>query len=286
MREDGYLLLRNLLDGARLEQLAEDIASAMQDLGWLGEGAPAVMAPALGPYCDYGSVEFGRGYAELQRMEAFHRVAFEPALRRVMTTFVGDDVFVHPMKVGRLIWPASLGHHLGLRAHQDYLVLRTQDMFVTWIPFTDCDRELGGLAIKRGAQNQGVLEPADVDDSDPEWVTADYRAGDVLVFHCLSTHAALPNRTGHMRFSGDFRWQPADVPVPRGVLVYPHEYPRVPDNAELSRDWQSTEWISYPDGLTIIENPGSGDITEIPPSRFVNVPAKPPAYRGVAAPRY
>ena len=42
-----------------------------------------------------------------------------------------------------------------------------------------------------------------------------YQPGDVIIFHCLTPHAALPNTSPALRLSGDFRWQRPDQPAPR-----------------------------------------------------------------------
>jgi len=44
------------------------------------------------------------------------------------------------------------------------------------------------------------------------WMTADYRAGDLLVFHNLMIHWALPNRSDKIRLSIDNRCAPAHAP--------------------------------------------------------------------------
>jgi len=44
-----------------------------------------------------------------------------------------------------------------------------------------------------------------------------YRLRDVIIFHCLTPHAALPNTGSVLRLSGDFRWQLADRPAPTEV---------------------------------------------------------------------
>ena len=42
------------------------------------------------------------------------------------------------------------------------------------------------------------------------WSTADYKAGDVLFFNCLTVHRACPNVSGDLiRLSADYRYQPA-----------------------------------------------------------------------------
>jgi hypothetical protein len=86
------------------------------------------------------------------------------------------------------------------------------------------------------------------------------------VFHCLTTHAALPNREARMRFSGEYRWQLADQPAPRRLVLGPqgHEigsrmFGRLP--------W----WRSVAGGLTLFDDAGVDAAPRLPapPSRFV-----------------
>ena len=44
------------------------------------------------------------------------------------------------------------------------------------------------------------------------WLTADYRPGDLLVFHSLMIHRALPNTSDRIRLSLDTRYQPLSEP--------------------------------------------------------------------------
>jgi hypothetical protein len=99
------------------------------------------------------------------------------------------------------------------------------------------------------------------------WVTTDYQAGDVIVFHCLTTHAALPNRERRMRFSAEYRWQLADQPAPRRLVIGPH-------GREIgSRLFASTSWWHpVAPGLTLFDDDGVGApaMLPAPPSRFVD----------------
>ena len=98
------------------------------------------------------------------------------------------------------------------------------------------------------------------------WVTTDYQAGDVLVFHCLTTHAALPNREARMRFSAEYRWQLADQPAPRRLVIGPHGH-------EIgSRLFARTTWWQPVAGrLTLFDDSGTvgTPMLPAPPSRFV-----------------
>jgi hypothetical protein len=94
----------------------------------------------------------------------------------------------------------------------------------------DIDQEVGGLAIAPGIHRQGLLDHVEADgvfsyifrgrkqmgiplESVPQpWLTADYHAGDLLVFHNLMVHWALPNRSDRIRLSIDNRCQPVNAP--------------------------------------------------------------------------
>ena len=49
--------------------------------------------------------------------------------------------------------------------------------------------------------------------SETGWAAASCQPGDVLIFHCLTPHAALPNTGSALPISGDFRWQIPDHPA-------------------------------------------------------------------------
>jgi ectoine hydroxylase-related dioxygenase (phytanoyl-CoA dioxygenase family) len=80
-------------------------------------------------------------------------------------------------------------------------------MLTTWMPLTDIPIALGGLAVRPGGHRHGPQRPRPLAGTERGWATTDYRAGDVIIFHCLTPHAALPNLTDRLRLSADFRWQ-------------------------------------------------------------------------------
>jgi hypothetical protein len=97
-------------------------------------------------------------------------------------------------------------------------------------------------------------------------VTTDYQAGDVLVFHCLTTHAALPNLTDRLRISAEYRWQLADQPAPRRVILGARGQ-EIGSRLFGGTDW----WRSVLPGLTLFDDGGEGVPPRLPPapSRFV-----------------
>lgn len=269
--EEGYIFFRGLLDPAPIRELALDILAALQEEGWLRDGHPPEEAPLEPPARDFKNAGFFGGYIALQRLEYFHALAHQPALRAVMRDLIGADAFPHPRKIGRLVWPVRLGTTPGIYAHQDFVVEGVPDMFTSWIPFVDCPRELGGLAILPGSQNEGVVARLHrVNPEDERWATTDYQVGDVLIFHCLTAHAALPNRTERLRLSGDYRWQTTAQEIPADALL-PHLYGTVPGWSELSQGWSSTRWIEAPAQVRTVDRAG-GELPDFSASQFVRIP--------------
>jgi hypothetical protein len=95
----------------------------------------------------------------------------------------------------------------------------------------EIDSEVGGLALAVGSHRQGLRAHCEQQGvlsyqmkgrtqrgvaleaiSEP-WCTTDYRPGDLLVFHSLMLHRALPNVSDRIRLSLDARCQPATTPV-------------------------------------------------------------------------
>ncbi|WP_158075681.1 phytanoyl-CoA dioxygenase family protein [Actinokineospora bangkokensis] len=273
--EDGYVFLRGLLEPGPIRKTAHQVLAALQAEGWLSPDAEPAEAELLPPARDFKNANFVPGYARVQKVEGLHSLPHQPALTAVLRALVGDDVFCHPRKVARLVWPTGMGTTPGLYVHQDFVVEGVADMFTTWVPFVDCPPELGGLAVLTGSQNQGVAPRFDhVDQDDDRWATTSYRVGDVLLFHCLTAHGALPNRTSRLRLSADYRWQSAATPVPADALR-PHLFGALPDWDELSAGWAEPGWVTPPAGVRTVERTG-GEAASVPPSRFVTVPEQSP----------
>ena len=89
----------------------------------------------------------------------------------------------------------------------------------------------------------------------------------MIIFHCLTPHAALPN-TGHqLRLSADFRWQQPGSPAPSEMILGPAGRSFELFSRLLGREpW----WEPVPAGLTLRPH---GELTGRPPgpSQFFTV---------------
>lgn len=264
---DGYLLLRGLLPAEAVLAVRAAVTGALAGVGWLADGThplDAVPGPGFQPEQAAITDEYFSGYEAVQRLQAFHELAHDPALVAMAAGLLGVEpgaVLVHPRKIFRASPP---GDALRTPAHQDHrLIQGTVDVLTMWIPLGDCPVQLGGLAVLAGSAGEGlrpirpapgvggvVIDGEDALEQDPRWRHAPMAAGDVLLFHALTVHEARPNRTDRLRLSVDFRYQRATDPVAEGSLK-PHWFPRLPDHDELCRGWTSTAAVAVPPGVAV-----------------------------------
>ncbi len=264
---DGYVFARGLLDPDQVRAVGTTGLGYLQEAGWLAPGGdPVVAAPQRPIRAVRMRDAFGDpGYRRIVADPGFNAIPFTSPLADLMAQILGPQGFCYPLKIPRVVYPSRMvPRQPGNFVHKDYGSV--QDMFTCWVPLGDVAHTLGGLAVLPGSHHTSHVSPAPLRRLEPGWLTTDYRAGDVLVFHCLTTHAALPNREGRMRFSGEFRWQLADQPAPRRMVIGPNG--REIGSLMFGRTpW----WRSVTRGLVLSDAGGvdEGAVLPAPPSRFV-----------------
>ncbi|GLZ12644.1 hypothetical protein Acsp04_28790 [Actinomadura sp. NBRC 104425] len=283
LREDGYVYLPGTLDPAKVEAVAADLRAAMYRVGWLDDpGTTRVKSRDR----RFTHESMAREYAALQSVESFHRLAHDPILMDLTSELLGGRVFSHPAHVCRISFPVDGPADFLTRPHQDFVVLHVAtDVLTVWFPFTPCSAEHQGLCVLTGSHREGFLLPdpdmggrrplyVRVDPDDPRWATAEYRLGDIVIFHSLTVHGSRPNRSDRVRVSADVRYQLPTDPI-RPEFLHPHGWPSTPDWPELTHGWSSLEWISTPE-VPRIPPPPDMEYLEIlrslnpPPSRLLS----------------
>lgn len=266
--EDGYVFMGGLLDPDTVSEVGRAGLATLQRAGWTE------------PLCDpltarpQGRVRAVRmrdalsdpGYRRLLADPGFNRIPFVSPLADLMAQILGPAGFCYPLKLPRIVYPATrVPRQPGNTVHKDYGAV--QDMFTCWVPLGPVPVSLGGLALLPASQHTTRVRHMPLERLERGWVTTDYEPGDVLVLHCLTTHAALPNREDRMRFSAEFRWQLADQPAPRRMVVGPQ------GNEIGARLFAGTSWWrSVLPGLSLFDDwtsPGHMALPA-PPSRFVS----------------
>jgi ectoine hydroxylase-related dioxygenase (phytanoyl-CoA dioxygenase family) len=145
-------------------------------------------------------------------------------------------------------WVRSVGRGHGTPPHYDivYMGRGTWNLWTVWTPIGDVTWDQGGLMVIPGTHKHERLlngyAKRDVDtycltkpgtgwnspgsegwlSHDPvgvrrglkaPWHSAEYRAGDVVVFSTVLVHGGLDNQSDRIRLSTDSRYQPASEPA-------------------------------------------------------------------------
>jgi Phytanoyl-CoA dioxygenase (PhyH) len=240
----GYLLVRGLLPSEDVNQLLHEILQIVGVAGWLIPGYDLVERVAnQSAICGDSDSSFNLVYEKVFGLESFHALAHHPALQQVMKLLVGPRLLIHPKPIGRLIFPNC--DRFVIHAHQDHQsIAGDPESFTAWIPLHNCPAELGPLRILEGSHRYGLQG------IDPEtgiipkgtarggdWVGGQINAGDVLIFHSLTVHAASPNVSKQLRISLDCRFQDYDRALDPANLVFP---------GSSNRSWEATysDWRS------------------------------------------
>ena len=211
--DDGYLFFRGLLPAAAMRAAADGVLAELHRGGWVDDrDIPSGRRRALNSREALDDPAFRAAIAG----PAFNQIPYLARLRSLVRMILGPRAFSYPAKVLRAVYPERpTGVARGRHVHQDYSVSGVQDMLTTWVPLMEIPVQLGGLGVRPGSHLGPPLRPRVLGQGERGWATTDYRAGDVLIFHCLTSHAALPNRGTSLRLSGDFRWQRPDEPACR-----------------------------------------------------------------------
>jgi hypothetical protein len=217
IRSKGYALIRGVLPQEAVNSLLIEVTQVLYAEGWLLPEHDAMERVVnMSAACGDPDPAFKRVYQQIFNLEVFHALPHHPSLQRVMKMLVGDRLLIHPKPIGRLIFPHC--ERLVVHAHQDYQFMGGDpEFFTAWIPLHDCPINVGPLQVLEGSHHFGfqkhnkenlhVPEIPVGREAGDEWVCGQINAGDVLIFHSLTVHAASPNLSKQLRFSLDCRFQ-------------------------------------------------------------------------------
>jgi hypothetical protein len=219
LAEDGYLFLRALLPPGDVNAAYDSVRAELSLGSWTdGDGRPAGPQRAVTIRDALTDPSFRAALAS----RGLNRLPYLPRLRELVRLILGPTAFCYPVKVLRTVYPEQPYQITkGRYIHQDFAVSGVQDMLTTWLPLMDIPPQLGGLAVLPGSHLSPPARPRLLRADARGWATTSYRPGDVLLFHCLTSHAALPNHADRLRISTDVRWQAADQPAPAEMVLGP-----------------------------------------------------------------
>ena len=224
LAEHGYLLLRGALNRDLVQRVRDDLIAVLHECNILeSPAAPPIWSGGPPPTEE----EYMAYYERAVQLDSFNRLAESAEVRAVMEAIHDGPVQVWEQRLLRIIPPDPDGAApLGVGAHQDgspQLGYLTQDFCTAWVPLTDIDDRLGGLAVVPCSHRGGVraqtgsassslrtakTQTFEAPSADERWVTTNYSPGDLVVFSSMTLHKGQPNTSDRLRLSCDFRYQP------------------------------------------------------------------------------
>lgn len=255
-RDDGVLFFRGVVDHSAIAKVRDEYLARLKEIGvvdadetqsnWNGrDRLDGALARPIGD-------------------DVWRDLVADPSLDGVVRTFLGEAPTWVPIVVHRTAPPANSGANPDTFAtrHQDGVYNYGIDFITCWIPLMDIDDEVGGLAVVPGS-HKGSLYPPDAFDNpdkrvgipsgtipDSAWRRPDYKVGDLLMFHSMTAHAGLPNRSGKLRLSTDIRFLPESIAKPFVGKVLSAN-----DTAVELKDETGVEMAFVIDEQTIVRGP-------------------------------
>jgi len=221
MRRDGYLFLPGLLPRADIVALQRQVGAIARDAGWLRADRPVEDAVAeMSGFCVDPDTTYLRTLRRINRLADYHALKHHPVLIDLFERMLGGPILPHPRVLMRNIFPERAEYTT--KAHQDFPnVQGTMEVYTAWLPLIDCPMQVGPLQIAAGSHTAGVydFDIADgaggieiTDPLDGSWVSGDFAVGDVLLFHSMTVHKGVANRSDRLRMSMDVRYQLVSEP--------------------------------------------------------------------------
>lgn len=281
----GYVLIRGLIPNDALTATLHDVTQLLCAAGWLKDGHdPLERIANQNAACGDPDPSFKRTYQQVFNLESFHSLAHNAALQEVMKMIVGEQLIIHPKPIGRLIFPHC--ERLVVHAHQDYRFMDGDpECFTVWIPLHDCPIDQGPLRILEGSHRFGFQDhdhafiPAipEREALGDEWVGGQVNAGDVLIFHSLTVHAASPNLSERLRVSLDCRFQNYERSINPANLAFGGESGKSWEGTYSG--WRSSDLKYYWKSLPLRLKPSRAEIEEL--ARTAESPSKQARYNRI-----
>lgn len=153
-------------------------------------------------------------------------IARQPRLREALEAALGHtELFLHMPPVARFVVPGNT--HAKVPPHQDLSYNKHMSGFVTvWTPLVPIDGDCGGLLVYEGSADKPELlddatrkfwfKPLPIEGYTPVQFTMD--VGDVVLLNPMVIHGSMPNRSGRIRYSIDYRFLSANQTSTKHVL--------------------------------------------------------------------
>lgn len=266
----GYVILKGfypgrVVDAARrdAEELVDRFAQRLMADGKISrDHGGSAFETRLARICDDVPGEAPHIFRKELHLAGMYDVFFYPPLLDIVQALLGEELRLYP---NYSIRPKLPGHAPTLVLwHQDggytYNVHRDGDhsadtvdalrMVNVWSPLVSAREDNGCMQFIPGTHLIGMARHEDrefyleitQEDLEPyvdQAVSIELDPGDIVLFHNMLYHQGLPNRSGQVRWSMDWRYQDARQPTLRSTKGHLARSLRHPD--EVVRD--AGDWV-------------------------------------------
>lgn len=232
MEEDGYLLIRGLLDPEAVLRARQEILLKFAIIGEIDDTNFPLMDAIYSQNSFRENVNL-RAFSQSVRAGAHYQdLCFNEKLIGFYKQLLGGAIRGFSFQWPRLVRP---GEGCGIHYDAPYMNRGTTNVYTSWIPIGNVTKQEGALIVLENSHKHETLingyAKRDVDkealgwfSNNPitvqneyggRWLSTDFKAGDVLCFGMVTMHAALDNHSpiNRCRLTSDTRYQLASDPI-------------------------------------------------------------------------
>jgi ectoine hydroxylase-related dioxygenase (phytanoyl-CoA dioxygenase family) len=233
-QSEGYLVLPNLLEkndiAPAVDALSRKVSTIAEKLFAEGlisdklEGWPfeTRIAGLFSNLTDEHFLKYGLGWRE--REPGYFKLMSHPKILDAVESLIGGEIYSNPIFNVRPKVPKVAAGEVPWHQDKSYWPGSDSNPVITvWIPFVDADQENGCLHILPRTHRKELLPfhreketGANYTKIDKEQMSEDgvvalpLSAGGAIFFNDRCIHMSTANRSNHVRWSMDIRYQPAD----------------------------------------------------------------------------
>jgi len=260
---EGYLLLPALLEAndlaavtvemtAKVGQIAQDLlANGLISDTRADSSFRYRLAELFDGLTDAHFLKFGRSWRD--RLPGYFDLIANPKILDAVESLIGPEIFANPVYNTRPKVPRVAAGAVPWHQDRSYWPDANANPVITvWVALVDANAVNGCLHVIPGTHNTQLthhresLTGTGYTEVNEEYIKTQRAvmlpvpAGGALLFNDRCVHMSTPNRSDHVRWSVDLRYQPTDQdPMPQhgvGFLARSHQHPE--------RVAQMTDWLA------------------------------------------
>lgn len=251
--EEGYLLLPDLLNEddlaavqAEMNGKVEKIAQDLLANGLISDTRPHSpfqyrLAELFAGLTDADFLKYGRSWRD--RLPGYFDLLSNPKILDAVESLIGPEIFTNPVYNTRPKVPGVAAGAVPWHQDRSYWPDANANPVITvWVALVDANEINGCLHVIPGTHKTKLLthhrenySGTGYTEINEEYIKTQRAvmlpvpAGGALLFNDRCVHMSTPNRSDHVRWSVDLRYQPTDQdPMPQhgvGFLARSHIHP-------------------------------------------------------------